>query len=629
MLEDDRNRLWVGINETLSIYEKGRFHFIKRPGGSALGFVVGLAEDTSHNVWAEVSGSPRRLVRIKDDIVQQEFPAPDMPAARKVAAAPDGAIWLGLLDGDLGRYSNGKLDIYHFAHNDGPIDQSQVKQLVVGFDGSVLGATSSGVIAWKNGRQQTMTAKNDLPCDDIQALLKDNRGDLWLYAQCGLLDIPRSELEEWWANPDHKMQFRLLDAADGAQPGFASFNGSAKSPDGRLWFANSSVVQSVDPTDDVDEAVPPVYFDDVMADRQSHEVANGLRLPPIKSELEIDYTAPSFAMPQKIHFRYMLKGWDKVWHDAGPRRQAFYDHLPPGRYTFQVLDSNSDGVWNVQPANLYFEVLPTWYQTRPWFLLCFAATVTIIWTLYRIRVKHIARIMSTRFDERLSERTRMARELHDTFLQTIQGSKFVVDDGLEEPLDPEKMHRALGQVSSWLEQAIAEGRAALSSLRSSTTLKNELGPALRRAAESVVVPNGMTISFSVIGDVRELHPIVSDELYRIGYEAIQNAKTHSHASSLTIELSYAHDLVLRVRDNGVGIDPGFALGGREGHHGLQGMRERAARIQGRLTILSSTESGTDISLIVPGSVSFLHPKAGFLAHLCKLYRRVVGDSSSL
>jgi signal transduction histidine kinase len=276
-----------------------------------------------------------------------------------------------------------------------------------------------------------------------------------------------------------------------------------------------------------------------------------------------------------------------------------------------------------------FTIEPAWYQTN-WFLsLCIALGIVGVWSLYRTRVWQMERAITARFDERLSERTRMARELHDTFLQTIQGSKFVIDDGLEEPLDPDKMYRALGQVSGWLEQAIAEGRAALNSLRSSTTLKNELGPSLRQIAESGVVPDEMAVSVSVIGDALELHPIVRDELYRIGHEAIQNAKAHSHGSFLGIDLAYGHDLVLHVRDNGVGIDPGYVLSGREGHHGLQGMRERAARIQGRLTILSSTESGTDISVIVPGNVSYLHPKSGILANLRKLYHRVAGDHETL
>lgn len=331
-------------------------------------------------------------------------------------------------------------------------------------------------------------------------------------------------------------------------------------------------MQSVDPAIRASDIVPPVHVEDVVVDRQAYAVGNGLHLPSIKSELEIDYTAPSFATPQKIHFRYMLHGWDKIWHNAGSRRQAFYNNLPPGKYTFQVIASNNDGAWNAQGASLNFEVLPTWYQTRTFLVACLAAAILFTWAVYRLRVRQIARAIGVRFDERLLERTRMARELHDTFLQTIQGSKLVVDDGLEEPQDPEKMRRALGQVSGWLEQAIEEGRAALNSLRSSTTMKNELGPALRRAAESGVVPDGMTVSVSVIGDARELHPIVRDELYRIGNEAIQNAKNHSHGSRLSIDLTYGHDLTLHVGDNGVGIDPDYAIGGKEGHHGLQGMR---------------------------------------------------------
>jgi len=623
LLEDDRSRLWVGIDDTLNIYENGRFRRINKPDGSSLGFVVGMAEDTSHNIWAEISGTPRGLLRIKNDIVQQEFPAPQMPAARKVAAAPDGAIWLGLISGDLGRYANEKLDIFHFEHRQTTFEKLAVNQLLVGPDGSVMGATSFGVIAWKNGKQQTMTVKNGLPCDDIEALITDDRGDLWLYAQCGLLDIPRTEVQEWWARPDSKLQFRLFDTLDGAQAGRAPFNGAAKSPDGRLWFVNGTVLQSVDPANRQSDAVPPVYVEGVVVDRQAYSVSNGLRLPPIKSELEIDYTAPSFALPQKIHFRYMLKGRETIWHDAGSRRQAFYDNLPPGKYTFQVIDSNSDGVWNVQGTSLFFEVLPTWYQTRTFFVVCLAAAVGMIWAIYQLRVRQIARAIGAKFDERLSERTRMARELHDTFLQTIQGSKFILDVCLKEPPDPEKMHRAMGQVSGWLERATAEGRAALNSLRSSTTLKNDLGPALRRAAESGVVPNGMSISVSVIGDARELHPIVRDELYRIGNEAIQNAKAHSHAGHLGIDLTYGQDVTLRIRDNGVGIDPTYATNGREGHFGLQGMRERAARIGGRLTILSSAESGTDILVIVAGNLSFIYPHKGIFSRFRNLYRRAM------
>jgi signal transduction histidine kinase len=208
------------------------------------------------------------------------------------------------------------------------------------------------------------------------------------------------------------------------------------------------------------------------------------------------------------------------------------------------------------------------------------------------------------FDERLAERTRMARDLHDTFLQTIQGSKLVADDALEPSADPIRMRRAIEQLSVWLAQAMQEGRAALNSLRTTTTQANDLAEALRGVTEDALIPSSIAVTFSVVGDAREMHPIVRDETYRIGFEAIRNACMHSRASRLEVELRYAHDLTLRVSDNGIGIDPVVADRGKNGHFGLQGMRERAARIGGKLTLGSSSNLGTEIRLIVPGGIIF-------------------------
>jgi signal transduction histidine kinase len=214
------------------------------------------------------------------------------------------------------------------------------------------------------------------------------------------------------------------------------------------------------------------------------------------------------------------------------------------------------------------------------------------------------RMIELRFDERLAERTRMARDLHDTFLQTIQGSKLVADDALELSNDPVRMRRAMEQLSVWLVTAMQEGRAALNSLRTATTQTNDLAEALRRVTEDGLIPASMTVTFSVVGDAREMHPIVRDEIYRIGYEAIRNACVHSRASRLEVELRYSRNLALRVNDNGTGIDPATADGGKDGHFGLQSMRERAARIGGNLTLASSSNLGTEIRLTVPGAIIF-------------------------
>jgi signal transduction histidine kinase len=214
------------------------------------------------------------------------------------------------------------------------------------------------------------------------------------------------------------------------------------------------------------------------------------------------------------------------------------------------------------------------------------------------------KIIKLRLEERLNERTRLTRELHDTFLQTIQGSKLVADDALDPSADPIRMRRAMEKLSLWLGKATQEGRAALNSLRATTTQTNDLADALRRVTEDGLMPRSMAVTFSVVGDAREMHPIVRDEIYRVGYEAIHNACTHSGASQLEVELRYAHDLALRVTDNGTGVDPAIADRGKDGHFGLQGMRERAARIGGKLTLGSSSNSGTEIKLIVPGGIVF-------------------------
>jgi signal transduction histidine kinase len=248
-------------------------------------------------------------------------------------------------------------------------------------------------------------------------------------------------------------------------------------------------------------------------------------------------------------------------------------------------------------------------------VLCVLGAIVAMWALYQLRIRQVARALNSRFDERLAERTRMARDLHDTLLQTVQGSKMVVDNALNRPDDVE-MRPAMEQVSIWLGQATTEGREAVNALRASTLERNDLAEAFRRAIEDCGRHGPRQGALSVTGASREMHPVVRDEVYRIGYEAIRNACTHSGGSRLDVGLAYARDLTLRITDNGAGIDPAVATGGRDGHFGLQGMRERATRIGARLTVESSAGAGTEITLIVPGRVIFHdHAAPGLFARL--------------
>jgi len=618
IFEDREHRLWIGIDNSLTIYEKGAFRPINRRDGTGLGLVAGITEDVDHNIWVVTTGRRKALIRIADRTVQEELEAPQIPEPHKVAADPRGGIWLGLMNGDLARYRDGRMDTFHFDH---AVD-SPVVQLSVSSDGSVLGATRSGLVGWKNGKRQSLTGRNGLPCDAVDAFITDDMGTLWLYMRCGLAAIANTELQKWWDQPEATLTLRVFDTLDGVQPGIAPFQGSARTADGRLWFANGSMLQMIDPGRLAYNTVPPlVHVEDVIADRKRYAAGTPLRLPPATRNLEIDYTAPAFAVPQKVHFRYRLEGHDAGWQEPGTRRQAFYSDLHPGRYRFHVIASNEDGVWNETGAILDLSLAPAWYQTTWFRVACVLLALLSIWTVYRLRVRQVARALGARFDERLAERTRIARDLHDTLLQTIQGSKLVVDDALERPDDLVRVRRAVEQLSHWLRRAIQEGRTALNSLREPTTPSNDLVEALKRVTEERIVQDPrMEVHFSVVGDARDLHPLVRYEAYYIGDEAIRNAWTHSKGSRLEIELKYSSDLVLRVSDNGVGMDSSVVSQGKEGHFGLQGMRERVGRIGGKLTVVSSARAGTEVTVNVPGRIAFRKPRNGPLESVKTILR---------
>jgi signal transduction histidine kinase/ligand-binding sensor domain-containing protein len=603
--EDHAGRLWVGIDETLSVYENGRFRLITSKNGSPIGMVYSMTEDTENNIWVESSGP---LHRIRDFKVEEEFPSPQMPAALRVVADPKKGIWLGLMNGDLARYQDGRTETFHFQH----AVKSRVEQLTVNSDGSILGTTASGLVGWRSGKQVTLTTQNGLPCEITYDSILDAQGDLWIYMQCGLVEIKKADLQNWWDHPESQIQPRLFDVFDGAQPGRAPFSGATRSPDGKLWFASGVVLQTIDPDHlALNSILPPVHVEGIIADHRNYVAQDGLRLPPLTRDVEVDYTALSFVAAQKVRFRYKLEGRDTGWQEPGTRRQAFYSDLRPGRYKFRVIARNNDGVWNEQGATLDFAVVPAWYQTNRFLVLSLLTTIFIFWALYRLRVRQVARTISARFDERLAERTRLAREIHDTLVQTIQGSKMVADDALDEATDFPRMRQAMERLSVWLGQATEEGRAALNSLRTSTTQTNDLAESFRRALNECRIQGFPGAVFVAEGKATEMHPIVRDEIYRIGYEAIRNTCQHSGASRLEVHLSYSRDLSLRITDNGKGIAPAVVAQGKDGHYGLQGMRERAARISGKLSLETSADSGTNLELIVPGRIVFRGHKSGW------------------
>ncbi len=268
LFEDRAGRFWVGIDDKLYIYKDGKFIPINTPDGKPVGAVTAITEDADDNIWAEVV-DPNGLVRIHNREVREELAETQVPRGLTLAGDPGGGIWLGLLSGGLARYRDGHLETFPFERRP---DSVPIRQIAVSSDGSVLGATSEGVIGLRNRKLQSLDIRNGLPCNDIYTLIWDDRGALWLNSQCGVVAIASEELRKWWAASETVVRVRLFDLLDGAQPSNPPFRPAAsRSPDGRLWFANENVLQMIDPAHVVRNPVaPPVHVENVVADRKSY-----------------------------------------------------------------------------------------------------------------------------------------------------------------------------------------------------------------------------------------------------------------------------------------------------------------------------------------------------------------------
>jgi len=414
--------------------------------------------------------------------------------------------------------------------------------------------------------------------------------------------IARSEIDAWIADPQRRIEVAVWDAADGVRlrSSAASEYGPrvAKSTDGKLWFVTGEGIQIIDPRHLAVNKIPPsVRIEQIIADHTIQwqnlpgaGVAN-LHLPPRTRDLEIAYTALSLVAPEKVQFRVKLDGQDNDWRVPTNPRHSHYTNLAPGHYRFRVIACNNSGVWNEQGDMLEFSVAPAYYQTNWFRAICAAAVLFLLWGAYELRMRQVHHEFEMALDARVGERTRIARDLHDTLLQSFHGILLhlqIFSNELPAGTTKERLESVIDQA----EQAIVEGRDAVKGLRASTVERNDLALAIRTLGEELAASNSRRPDFTVQveGAPRNLHPILRDEVYRIIGEAMRNAFRHAAAQHIEVEIHYdERQLRVRVRDNGKGIDPQhLSDDGRVGHFGLRGMRERAKLIGGKLTVLERT-----------------------------------------
>jgi signal transduction histidine kinase/ligand-binding sensor domain-containing protein len=611
MFEDSRGRLWLGVGHTLIWRENSQFHKVyslefHQPGVR----VRAISEDKEGNIWAATTDPEFALVRVRDGRLLEQFTVKQVGGQiSAMVADPKGGMWISLsLTPGLLLAHDGKFE-RHAPEFPGPPGNMFVDS------NGLWAATKKGLVSYDKGILNILDTKNGLPCDELNAAIKDDSGALWLKGTCGLIQISASELELWLKDPGRRVQLRYLDAFDGTQSGTSAFAHVTKTSDGRIWFALVEVgVQVVDPKRLQDNpTAPPVAVTNLVADHRPYDLNSKLRLPALTRDLEIDYTAYSLMIPEKVHFRYRLEGVDQSWQDVGSRRQAYFANLKPGFYRFSVAASNNDGVWNEQGAKLDFSIAPAFYQTAWFKAACVLAILGCIYLAYRLRVQQLSRQLRVRMYERLAERTRIAQELHDTLLQSFQGLMLRFQGANEILLsNPSEAKEALESALDRADQALTESRRAIQGIRadpfSDLDLEHTLRAIMNELAADELLTKGKRPTTSVVveGKPRNVDPGVREEICKIAREAFRNAFTHGDAQHIESEIAFSNGFLrVRFRDDGVGIDAAvLKVGVPAGHWGLTGMKERAKRLRGQLNMWSKPGAGTEVELMVPAHVAF-------------------------
>lgn len=603
LIAADDGSYWFANQEVILHFSAGRFASIPRPPGTEDAEVQAMAIDAAGALWMSVV---RRGVFVYKDgqwLFNGGLALPAVPAL-SLASDSQGRIWLGYADGRLALVADGQPRQF-------PVEQGPHLGAVVALYGRRGHQWIGGELglSWFDGRRFHAVHSDSLRLSKITGIVETASGDLWMNCGSGVVHIPAAQVRRILDGDTGAVSgetFNALDGFEGLAPSIRPHPTVVEGSDRRLWFTSNVGLFTLDPSHPRRSLVAPlVHIQSIQAGDRTYTPADGLTLPKHTTALRVRYVALSLKAPEKVHYRYRLGGASVAWVDGQSSREAFLTDLRPGTYEFQVTAANGDGVWSRQPATLRFVIPPAFTQT-PWFVLvCLLAAAVVIWLAFRLREKQVAAATRSRLEERMNERERIARDLHDTLLQGVQGVVFKIHAVTERMPAAEPVRASIRQALDRAEDVIREARDRVSGLRGSRD-STDLATALTGAANALAAEHNVKFQSLIRGQAVPLHPVVADESLLLATEALTNAFRHAKAAHVELEVIYHRDeFGICVRDDGVGIDERILWRGSEGHHfGLVGMRERARRMRARLDIWTRGGAGTEVDLRISGEIAY-------------------------
>ena len=440
-------------------------------------------------------------------------------------------------------------------------------------------------------------------------MAEDKSGRFWIATSDRVLRVARDKLLSGAMTAADVSEYGKADGLESSE-GVKRSRSVVSDSTGRIWFSLSSGLSVVDPSKITDNSVPALpHIEAITADNNTANLGASVRIPPSPRRITFEFTGLSLAVPERIRFRYFLEGFDSSWSQPTKAREAVYTNLGPGSYRFRLVASNSEGRWNGPETAIDLKVEPTVWQT--WWLRSLLVVALGLGALmfYQLRLRQITRQLNVRFEERLAERTRIAHELHDTLLQGILSASMQLNVANDQLVSESPAKSLIGRVLELMGRVVEDGRNVVQGLR--VVKEQDLEQAFSRIPQELAVLSASDFRVIVAGRARPMRPVIRDEIYRIGREAVANAFRYAAAKNIEVELEYGlHEMRVLVRDDGRGIDPEVLRCGRDGHWGLSGMRERAEGIGAKLRVWSRTDHGTEIDLRVPGRVAFESRRSG-------------------